>query len=180
MNGHFGRPILSPMFPIPCVDVRIFGRSMLKFQVLFSHYRAVRCVKRLSQNSTAPAREAAIATSCHADAVICGIGQQRSIKWAGFRERRFEQTIGNSPALESVLAAVVRARGADRFHHPGPRRKRHGHGTDRSGDSQDPPTLWTPVNKAKLRRDSICPLKSDLFGYERVLSMSGSGQMNVN
>ena len=26
MNGHFGRPILSPMFPIPCVDVRIFGR----------------------------------------------------------------------------------------------------------------------------------------------------------
>ena len=65
-------------------------------------------------------------------------------------ERRFEQIIGNSPALEAVLEQVERVAPTDStVLDPG--RNRHRQRTDRARDSQPQLAVRTPVRKVELR-----------------------------
>src|SRR5437016_10348279 len=64
-------------------------------------------------------------------------------------ERRFEQVIGNSPALEEVLEQVERV--APGFHRSYPGRNRHRQGADRARDSQHQLALRTSLRKVELR-----------------------------
>jgi len=69
-------------------------------------------------------------------------------------ERRFEQIIGNSPALETVLEQVERGR-AYRFYRADPGRNRHRQRAHRARDPQHQLTVRTPFRKVELRCHSL-------------------------
>ena len=73
-------------------------------------------------------------------------------------ERRFEQVIGNSPALESVLEQVERVATTDSTvliqGETGTGKR-----TNRAGDSQHQPAVRTLIRKAELRCHSLGPAR---------------------